>query len=231
MKVGIVGGGHNGLVLAGYLAKDNFDVTVFEARHRVGGLCVNEEIFPGHIISTVATYFGMLRRQIIEDLELEDFGLEAYLTDPIAVLLLPDGGFTFAPRDSSRTKISVPDLTAADLEGWKRFWSDMAKAAQLMSPLYHQPDSTQQELIDILRADGLHNFADYVFDGSLLELTDLYFKNRYLKAAAAACAPGFACDKGTVYSCMHYGQAQACGVQGGWGLVKGGMGAVSESLE
>lgn len=230
MKIGIVGGGHNGLVLAGYLARDGFDVTIFEARERVGGLCVNEEVFPGHTISTVATYYGMFRRQIIEDLSLEAHGLQPYLTDPAEIVLLPNDGYVFTPRDGSESKISAGELSDEDRKGWIEFWTDMGRGAALLGPYYYQPKTTRQELVDLLRENGLEVLAKNLFDGSLFDVFDHYCKNPYLKSAAATCTPGFASNKGSVFGCMHHGTAETCGVQGAWGLVRGGMGKVSESL-
>lgn len=230
MKVGIVGGGHNSLVLAGYLAQEGVDITVYEARDRVGGLCSNEEVFPGHTISTVATYFGMFRRQIIEDLRLDAHGLAPYLTDPAEIVLLPEGGYSFTPRDGSDTKISAGALTDEDLTGWKNFWGQIGRGAALLAPFYYKPETTQKELVQVLRDDGLEFLASKLFDGTLFEVFDHFCKNQFLKAAAATCTPGYASNKGSVFGCMHHGTAETCGVPGAWGLVRGGMGMVSESL-
>jgi phytoene dehydrogenase-like protein len=230
VKVGIVGGGHNSLVLAGYLAKEDFDITVYEARDRVGGLCVNEELFPGHIISPVASYFGMFRRQIIEDLQLDAHGLQPYLTDPAEIVLLPNGGYSFTPRDGSDTKISAGELTDEELAGWRNFWGEIGRGAALVGPYYFKPETTQQELVDLLRANGMDFLASKLFDGSLFEVFDHFCKNQSLKAAVATCTPGYASNKGSVFGCMHHGTAETCGVPGAWGLVRGGMGMVSESL-
>ncbi len=231
MKVGIIGGGHNGLVLAGYLAKGGYDVTIFEARDRVGGLCVNEEIFPGHTISTVATYYGMFRPQIIADLELERHGLRPYLTHPAEVVLMPDQKYLFTPRDGSESLHSVGELYSDDLEGWQRFWTDMSKGAELIGPFYHKPKTTRQDLVEVLRKKRLDILADNLFDGSLFGVLEKYLDNDYFKAAAATCTPGFATSKGSVFGCMHHGTAETCGVKGAWGLVRGGMGMISEALE
>ncbi len=230
MKVGIVGGGHNGLVLSGYLARDGFDVTVFEARERVGGLCITEEIFPGHQISTVASYYGMFRRQIIEDLKLDAHGLKPYLTDPAEIVLLPNNGYVFTPRDGSESKIAAGELTEDDRKGWIQFWTDMGKGAALIGPYYYKPKTTRQQLVELLRENDLKVLADNLFDGSLFDVFDHYCKNPDLKAAAATCTPGFASNKGSVFGCMHHGTAETCGIEGAWGQVRGGMGKVSESI-
>jgi len=69
-----------------------------------------------------------------------------------------------------------------------------------------------------------------LFDGTLFEVFDHFCKNQSLKAAVATCTPGYASNQGSVFGCMHHGTAETCGVPGAWGLVRGGMGMVSESL-
>src|SRR5438132_13393347 len=78
----VVGGGHNGLVAAAYLAKAGLHVVVLERRPVVGGSCVTEEIHPGFKVSTLAYVCGLLRPEIKADLELTAFGLEEHAYEP-----------------------------------------------------------------------------------------------------------------------------------------------------
>ena len=72
----IVGGGHNGLVTAAYLAKAGKKVLVVERRHLVGGAAVTEEIFPGFKYTVASYVVSLLRPEVIRDLDLPRFGLE-----------------------------------------------------------------------------------------------------------------------------------------------------------
>src|SRR5579883_1385036 len=101
LTVGIVGAGHNGLICAAYLARRGFDVSVFEGKPAVGGLCVTEELFEGYKVSSVASYFGMLRKEVIADLELEKHGLQTYITNPAEIILLFGNQYVFTPRNDS----------------------------------------------------------------------------------------------------------------------------------
>ncbi len=87
----VVGGGHNGLVAAAYLAKAGLKVLVLERRPIVGGASVTEEVFPGVKFSRLAYSAGLLRPEIIRDLELARFGYEVYPFDPQFFLPFPNG--------------------------------------------------------------------------------------------------------------------------------------------
>lgn len=230
MKAGVIGAGHNALVLASYLAKAGFTVEIFESSNRVGGLCVSEEIFKGFQVTSVASYYGMLRKEVIEDMELEKHGFEPYLTDPAEIVLLRDENYIFTPRDGSGSKYSISGLTDKELDGWNNFWGDIGKAAQLISPYYFKPQTTTTELEKVLRENKLDRIADSIFSGSLLDLAGKYFSNEKLKSAASTCTPGFASLAGTVYGCIHHGTAETLGVEGAWGLVKGGMGSITQAM-
>lgn len=78
----IIGGGHNGLVTASYLAKYGLKVAVFERRNIIGGAAATEELWPGIRVSTGSYVLSLLRKKIIKDLELERYGLKVYLKDP-----------------------------------------------------------------------------------------------------------------------------------------------------
>src|SRR5215218_2094353 len=89
--VAIVGAGHNGLVAANYLARAGKRVIVLEARDVPGGACTTEELIPGSRWSSCAFIAGLLRPEIIEELELPRFGLELYQGDALSFSLFPDG--------------------------------------------------------------------------------------------------------------------------------------------
>src|SRR5512136_1837949 len=86
----VVGGGHNGLVAAAYLAKAGLRVLVLEKRPIVGGASVTEEVAPGFRVSSLAYTCGLVRPEIKEDLRLRDFGLEEHAYDPASFLPFPD---------------------------------------------------------------------------------------------------------------------------------------------
>lgn len=237
-SIAIIGGGHNGLTAAAYLAAQGFSVEVFEKRDIIGGLCVNETPFRQSDsrakVSSVASYFGMMRKEIMADLDLESHGLKPYLTDPVEIVLLDSNGgqdqFSFTPRDGGEAKAEIASLSAADQAGWQEFWADIQKAAALIYPRYLSPDLTQSEVVELLKKNGLDKIADHIFDGSLIDLLKLYLQNEGLMAVAATCTPGFANLVGSVFGCIHHGTAETKGEFGAWGQVHGGMGAITQAL-
>jgi phytoene dehydrogenase-like protein len=232
--IAIIGAGHNGLTAAAYLAEAGFDVEVFEKRDTTGGLCVTEQPFSASgsevKVSSVASYFGMLRKEIIAELELEKYGLKPYLTNPIEIVLLDDGQFSFTPREGGEARVEINGLTDEDKAGWQKFWGDIQAAAALIYPRYLAPDLTQADVVALLRANNLQNVADNIFDGSLLDLLKLYVSSEQMMAVAATCTPGFANVVGSVFGCIHHGTAETIGEFGAWGQVKMGMGEITSAL-
>lgn len=238
VKVAIVGGGVNGLTCAVYLAKESksdgafhtFDVTVFEKNAQTGGLCVNETPFKSSKVrvSSVASYYGMLRQEVAEELELERHGLRPYLTDPVEVVLLKNKQYVFYPREGS-ADMQVEEITEEDKKGWITFWTDIQKAAEIVYPRYLKPIN-KSEYKSLLQEAGLDYIADTIYTKSLFDLTDNYFKCPAFKAVAATCTPGFANMPGSVFGCIHHGTASTLGIFGAWGQVKGGMGEVTNAI-
>jgi len=90
-RVAILGGGHNGLVCAAYLARAGMRVTVFERRERLGGACVTEEVWPGYHVSRAAYVLSLFRPQIARDLQLAKHGLHLLPRRPSSFTPLADG--------------------------------------------------------------------------------------------------------------------------------------------
>ncbi|TGR72867.1 NAD(P)/FAD-dependent oxidoreductase, partial [Mesorhizobium sp. M1C.F.Ca.ET.193.01.1.1] len=93
------GAGHNGLVCANYLARAGLSTVVLEARHVVGGACVSEELIPGSTWSSCSFVQGMLRPEIIDDLELAKYGLVSKSPDVQGFALWDDGDHYFIHKD------------------------------------------------------------------------------------------------------------------------------------
>ena len=107
----IVGGGHNGLVAAAYLARAGRSVLVLERREVVGGACITEEHVPGFRFSSCAFLFGLFRPQILRDLDLARFGYQAYSADPIATGVFRDGSRLLIWKDLDRTLREIRRLS------------------------------------------------------------------------------------------------------------------------
>src|SRR5579883_895921 len=116
----IVGGGHNGLVTAAYLARAGRKVLVLERREMVGGCAVTEEIWPGYKVSTGAYLTSLLQERIIRELELERFGYHVDPKDPAFFSAFPDGRHLFMWQDRAKTLAAIAKFSRHDAEVFPR---------------------------------------------------------------------------------------------------------------
>lgn len=116
----VIGAGHNGLVAAGYLAKSGLSVLILERSSRIGGACITKEIVKGFKVSAAAQLLGMLRPQIVADLDLQRHGLVYRAREPEAFIPFPDGRSFFTYGDGRRTTESLGRLSARDGEAYLR---------------------------------------------------------------------------------------------------------------
>src|ERR1700726_3291401 len=110
----IVGGGHNGLVTAAYLARAGRKVLVLERRELVGGCAVTEEIWPGYRVSTGAYLTSMLKERIIRELDLPRFGYKVDARDPAFCSAFPDGRYLFMWQDRAKTLVEIAKFSSHD---------------------------------------------------------------------------------------------------------------------
>jgi phytoene dehydrogenase-like protein len=117
----IIGGGHNALTCAAYLAKSGRKVLVLEKRPQIGGTAVTEELFPGFKFSTLADGAGNLAPEIIKELTLEAYGLAYIPADPIILSLQPDGNHLPIWQDVNRTAEAVGRFSPEDGRRYPEF--------------------------------------------------------------------------------------------------------------
>src|ERR1044072_9811416 len=121
----ILGGGHNGLVAAGYLARAGLNVLLLERRDVRGGACVTEELFPGYRFSACSYLCYLLQAKVIDDLDLRQHGFEVIPIDPWRLLPLPDGRRLLLWNDVERTQAEIARFSkrdAANYPRWNAFW-------------------------------------------------------------------------------------------------------------
>src|SRR5690349_20805558 len=112
----IIGGGHNGLVTAAYLAQAGRRVLVLERRELVGGCSVTEAIWPGYRVSTAAYLSSLLQQRIVDELELERFGYKVDAKDPSFFSPFPDGRHLFFWQDERKTLAELAKFSKKDAE-------------------------------------------------------------------------------------------------------------------
>src|SRR5438128_3223496 len=117
----IIGGGHNGLVTACYLARAGWKVLVLERRHIVGGACITEETFPGFKVSTAAYVNSLFRKEIVRDLRLAEYGFEVLERNPSSFTPFPDGRHLFLGPDRELNLREISKFSPRDAESYPKY--------------------------------------------------------------------------------------------------------------
>jgi len=134
-RVAIIGGGHNGLITAFYLARGGFKPVVLERREMVGGGAVTEEFHSGFRASTLAHSVGPLRADVARDLQLEKFGCEMLRPDPRVFAPRPDGESLMFYEETAKTAYSIARLSERDAAGYTKFAEILTELAEFFKQL------------------------------------------------------------------------------------------------
>jgi phytoene dehydrogenase-like protein len=134
-KVALVGGGHNALIAAFYLAKGGFKPVVLERRSMVGGGAVTEEFYPGFKASTLAHTLGPLRADIAREMQLDKFNLQIFRPDPRVFAASPDGRGLLFYEDAAKTAGAISHLSARDGEKYVEFAKTLERVAGVFSQI------------------------------------------------------------------------------------------------
>src|SRR5439155_14432326 len=131
----VIGGGHNGLVAAAYLARAGRRVVVLERRELVGGASVTEEVWPGFRVSTAAYVVSLLQPKIVRDLELQRFGYRVYPLDPAYFLPFPDGRSILLWDDARRAAAEIAAISKSDAEAYLEYDRALGELVEVVRPL------------------------------------------------------------------------------------------------
>jgi phytoene dehydrogenase-like protein len=188
--VAVVGGGHNGLTCACYLAKAGLKVIVLERRHIVGGaVCTQDDLIPGYKIDVGSSAHIMIHlTPVIKDLQLERFGLEYIDCDPFAFAPMPDGrGAIYFWRDVDKTCESIATVSPEDADRYKNFVTEWEKVNEGVFDAFLKPPTAFNLLRHMVFGGKSKNPADMVRKlmtsyGALVRET---FKHEGLRGAMA----------------------------------------------
>ncbi len=239
----IVGGGHNGLVCAAYLAKAGRKVTLLEAAEQFGGACVTREFAPGFRVSAGAHLNYLLDDEIRKELALDSHGLGMAAENVGTVALDPAGNHLYFEGDT----VSGEGLNARDLKGMKEYRRFMSKFAGIIGKLHNRipprvGTSDRGDLfalgklaleIRLLGRDDMREFLR-IAAINIYDVLQENFDNELLKGALALDAvlgtKSAPRSNNSVFTALHRMSGNNGGGAGAMSIPKGGMGAIAEAL-
>jgi phytoene dehydrogenase-like protein len=242
----VVGGGHNGLVTAAYLARAGVKVLVLERREVLGGACVTEELWPGFKVSTAAYVNSLLRPEIIRDLDLKRHGFKMLPRNPSSFTPFPDGRSLMLGPNKAMTHREVSKFSSRDADALPKYEQMLERVAAFIEPTLMQtppnPWSFRPGNLMQLAKLGL-GFAKLgtdgqkaieILTGAATPILDRWFESEQLKVTLATDAIIGAMASpsmpGTAYVLFHHVMGECDGVRGVWGYVRGGMGGISNAI-
>jgi len=242
----VIGGGHNGLVNAAYLARAGKKVLVLERRHVLGGAACTEEVFPGFHFSVCSYVVSLLRPEIIRDLDLPRHGLEILPLDG-TFTPMPNGDYLWRVNDHGKTHREIARHSKIDAEAYDEFGKAMQAMCRFVKPILGMvpPDPTTlspKELMKLLfigrRFQGLSSEDKYnqvqLMTMSAIDFLDQWFETDVLKATMSASGIigtflGVR-SPGTAYVLLHHYMGEIDGAFRSWGFARGGTGAISNAI-
>jgi phytoene dehydrogenase-like protein len=241
----IVGGGHNGLTAAAYLARAGRRVVVLERRHVLGGAAVTEEIFPGFRFSVYSYVVSLLRPEIIRELNLPRFGLEILPLDGTITPLEDDS--LWRVNDHGKTIRELRRWSKNDAEAYEEYGQLMVDMARFIKPILSAipPDPARispmewtpllplvREFRDLPRR--LQQTFIQLMTMSAAEFLEQWFETEPLKAtmSASGIIGTFQGPRspGTAYVLLHHYMGEIDGAFRAWGIPRGGTGGVSNAI-
>ena len=242
----IIGGGHNGLTAAAYLARAGRTVLVLERRHVLGGAAVTEEVFPGFRFSVCSYVVSLLRPEIIRELDLPRHGLEILPLDG-TFTPMPSGDYLWRVNDHARTRREIARHSRVDAEAYDEYGRAMVAMGRFVKPILGMrpadptslsPAGLKQLLGLVNRFRRLSPQDQYnqvqLMTMSAVDFLDQWFETDVLKATMSASGIigtflGVR-SPGTAYVLLHHYMGEIDGAFRSWGLARGGTGAISNAI-
>jgi phytoene dehydrogenase-like protein len=242
----VIGGGHNGLTTAAYLARAGRKVLVLERRHVLGGAAVTEEVFKGFHFSVCSYVVSLLRPEIIRELDLPSHGLEILPLDG-TFTPMPSGDYLWRVNDHAKTRREIARHSRLDAEAYDEYGRAMVEMGRFVKPILGMlpadpasldPRGLKQLLFLLQRFRRLPRQDQYnqiqLMTMSAVDFLDQWFETDVLKATMSASGIigtflGVR-SPGTAYVLLHHYMGEIDGAFRSWGLARGGTGAISNAI-
>ncbi|GAA0274026.1 NAD(P)/FAD-dependent oxidoreductase [Alteraurantiacibacter aestuarii] len=242
----IVGGGHNGLVCAFYLARAGLSVRVLERRDVIGGAAVTEEFHPGFRNSTASYTVSLLQPKVIADMKLADYGYRVIERPVSNFLPQEDGGYLMLGGGLERTQAQFAKFSQADADALPQYYEALENIADILRDLaLKAPPNVGEGLLTLISAAAqgrslatlpLEQKRDLLdmFAKSARAMLDSWFESEAVKAAFGfdAVVGNYASPDtpGSAYVLLHHVFGEVNGKKGAWGHAIGGMGAITQGM-
>ena len=242
----IIGGGHNGLTTAAYLARAGRRVLVLERRPVLGGAAVTEEVFNGFRYSVCSYVVSLLRPEIIRELDLPSHGLEILPLDG-TFTPMPNGDYLWRVNDHDVTRREIARHSRLDADTYDEYGRAMVEMGRFVKPILSMrpPDPTSLDprglkqllfLLQRFRALPRHDQYNQIqlMTLSAVDFLDQWFETDVLKATMSASGIigtflGVR-SPGTAYVLLHHYMGEIDGAFRSWGLARGGTGSISNAI-
>ena len=243
----IIGGGHNGLVAAAYLARNGLDVLVCERRDVVGGAAVSEHPFgPDYTVTSLSYVVSLLPPDLVRDLRLASHGYHVFPQGPYFAPRA-DGRYLRLPHQPAARRAEIAKFSARDAAAYDGYEAHLASIGAILGPMLEEipprlgsrrpPDLWRQGLLlRHLRKLDTRAAVDVtrLLTGSIADLVERYFESDAMLGLLAVsgvigtwAGPR---SSGTAYVMLHHHIGDVDGQAGAWGFPRGGMGGVSSAL-
>ncbi|GLU13724.1 hypothetical protein SLE2022_303400 [Rubroshorea leprosula] len=253
----VIGGGHNGLTAAAYLARGGLSVAVLERRHVIGGAAVTEELIPGFKFSRCSYLQSLLRPSIIRELDLPRHGLKLLKRSPSSFTPCLDGRYLLLGPDKELNHSEISKFSKRDADAYPRYENQLENFCKFMDPLLDSPTPESLQGISSVKDRFQDKISKSAFWARLLrqaislgqkDMVDFmelllspaskvlnnWFETDVLKATLATDAvigsTASASTPGSGYVLLHHVMGETDGDHGIWSYVEGGMGSVSKAI-
>jgi phytoene dehydrogenase-like protein len=243
----VIGGGHNGLVAAAYLARSGLSTLVCERRGVLGGAAVSEHPFgPDYTVTSLSYVVSLLPPGLVRDLRLASHGYHVYPQGPYFAPRA-DGRYLSLPADPAARRAQIAKFSVPDADAYERYQAYLARLGAILGPLLNEipprlgsrrPQDLWRQglLLRHLRKVDERRAVDVtrLLTGSIADLVERYFSSDAMRGllSVSGVIGTWAGPRsgGTAYVTLHHHIGDTDGQAGAWGFPRGGMGGVTTAL-